>query len=136
MYFQYSFKIASKYPNVVTVVSLCTYIVIYLCLVAFESLRKISVRFKVPHFSLKSLRNGVGRGQNWFIVMKRNIGGSKKRFLELHTYWIVALIVIEAVLTRGQSLSGLNVFWILWFVSKVHWKSITFWAVYLIKMKL
>ena len=48
-----SFKIASKYPNVITVVSPCTYIIdIYLYLFAFESPRRIKL-FKVPHFYLK-----------------------------------------------------------------------------------
>ena len=41
----------------------CYHIDIYLCLFAFKSLRRTTLRFKVLHFLLKSLRNGgIGGG--------------------------------------------------------------------------
>ena len=53
----YSFDIASKYPNVITVVSSCTQIAIILAFIY------VGLLLKVLNFSMKSLRNGGGRGQ-------------------------------------------------------------------------
>ena len=66
----------SKCPTIIAVVSSCTFIAIIttytICLYAFET-----IRFKVQHILLKSLRNRGGGegGKNEYMVTKRDIGG-------------------------------------------------------------